>query len=154
MDEVKIKLLKDGTECIKVTQKKTGTELYIPLTDRVRTILERSKGKRAYCIDKFNKGIKEICKRAGFLEMVEVTSSYGLKRETMKIPFYELVSSHTARRTLATLMYMAGCPLADIMAITGHKEESTLRKYLRMTNKEKGMAVAKTEYFMKRRTAI
>lgn len=134
--------MKDGSECVRITQKKTGKTLFVPLSARLRIILERSGGRRSYCTDRFNRGIKEVCRLAGFTEDVEVTAAYGLKREKRRVPFYELVSSHTARRTCATLMYLAGCPLADIMAVTGHSEESTLRKYLRMTDEEKGIALA------------
>jgi len=143
--------LKDGTDCFKITQKKTGKTLFLPVTARARAILERNGGKlKGCCLAKFNSEIKECCRLAGFTELVEVTTAYGLERKRQQVPFYELVSSHTARRTCATLMYLAGCPLADIMAITGHAQESTLRKYLRMTDEEKGMAVAHSDYFKKR----
>jgi len=95
-----------------------------------------------------------VCRLAGFTELVEASATYGLKREKQHIPFYELVSSHTARRTAATLMYLTGCPLADIMALTGHSEESTLRKYLRMTDEEKGIALANSKYFKERRVTV
>lgn len=146
--------MKDGSECVKITQKKTGKTLFVPMSARLRTILERGKGRRSYCTDRFNRGIKEVCRLAGFTEIVEVTASYGLQREKQHVPFYELVSSHTARRTAATLMYLAGCPLADIMALTGHSEESTLRKYLRMTDEEKGIALANSKYFKERRATV
>jgi len=146
--------MKDGSECIKITQKKTGKTLFVPMSARVRIILERNKGKRSYCTDRFNRGIKEVCRLAGFTELVEVSATYGLKREKQHIPFYELVSSHTARRTAAMLMYLAGCPLADIMALTGHSKESTLRKYLRMTDEEKGIALANSKYFKERRVTV
>ena len=47
------------------------------------------------------------------------------------VPKYKLVHSHTARRTGATLMYLAGIPIYDIMRVTGHKSINTLEKYIR-----------------------
>lgn len=91
--------MKDGTECIRITQKKTGKTLFVPLSARVRTILERNKGKRSYSTDRFNRGIKEVCRLAGFTETVEVSASYGLERSKQHIPFYELVSRVSPLRT-------------------------------------------------------
>lgn len=153
--EADIVVLKDGSECFKITQKKTGKTLFVPVSARAKSIMERNGGKLPnHCVTKFNEDLRKICKLAGFDEAIEVTTVYGLERKTQKVPFYSLVSSHTARRTAATLMYLAGCPLADIMAVTGHSEESTLRKYLRMTDEEKGMAVANSKYFKSKRMTI
>ena len=38
---------------------------------------------------------------------------------------------HTARRTGATLMYLAGVDLYDIMKITGHASPKMLKKYIK-----------------------
>ena len=39
--------------------------------------------------------------------------------------------SHTARRTGATLMYLAGIDAYDIIKITGHKDIDILKKYIK-----------------------
>lgn len=39
--------------------------------------------------------------------------------------------THTARRTGATLMYLAGMDIYDIMKITGHTSPAVLKKYIR-----------------------
>ena len=44
--------------------------------------------------------------------------------------------SHTARRTGATLMYLAGVDLYDIMKITGHTTPAMLRKYIKADSLE------------------
>lgn len=44
---------------------------------------------------------------------------------------YKLVYSHTARRTGATLMYLAGIDIYDIMKITGHSNPDILKRYIR-----------------------
>ena len=65
-----------------------------------------------------NRYIKEISQAAGLTELVEI--------ETEK---YKLVHSHTARRTGATLMYLAGIDVYDIMKVTGHSSPNMLKKY-------------------------
>ena len=44
---------------------------------------------------------------------------------------YKLIHSHTARRTGATLMYLAGMDVYDIMKITGHSSPNMLKKYIK-----------------------
>jgi len=52
---------------------------------------------------------------------------------TTKVHKWELVSSHTARRTFATNCYLDGIPTRTIMRITGHKKEDDFFRYIRMT---------------------
>jgi integrase len=49
---------------------------------------------------------------------------------------WELLSSHTARRSFATNEYLAGTPTITIMAITGHKTEKAFLKYIKLTPNE------------------
>lgn len=44
--------------------------------------------------------------------------------------------SHTARRTGATLMYLAGVDLYDIMKVTGHASPKMLKKYIKADTQE------------------
>ena len=46
----------------------------------------------------------------------------------------DLVHTHTARRTGATLMYLSGMDIYDIMKITGHTSPAMLRKYIKAEN--------------------
>ena len=60
------------------------------------------------------------------------------KRETrggtkliLTIPKYDMVSSHTARRSFATNFYEDGVPIKQLMAVTGHTTESSFKNYVR-----------------------
>ena len=44
---------------------------------------------------------------------------------------WQQVHSHTARRTGATLMYLSGMEIFDIMKITGHCTPAMLKKYIK-----------------------
>ncbi|MCD7940142.1 MAG: tyrosine-type recombinase/integrase, partial [Bacteroides intestinalis] len=46
---------------------------------------------------------------------------------------YELVTSHTARRSFATNLYLSGFPAISIMQITGHCTEKAFMAYIRVT---------------------
>ena len=70
---------------------------------------------------KFNDHIHEICKIAGFNEIVVRERFYGNKRDVEDIPRYKLISSHTARRTFITLSEQRGVNYSLIMKVTGIK---------------------------------
>ena len=49
---------------------------------------------------------------------------------------WELLSSHTGRRSFATNEYLAGTPSITIKAITGHKTEEAFLRYIKLTPNE------------------
>lgn len=68
---------------------------------------------------------------SGADEMVEMVETKGGTKTTVKYEKYKLIHSHTARRTGATLMYLAGMDVYDIMKITGHSSPNMLKKYIK-----------------------
>ena len=65
-------------------------------------------------------------------------SNYKKGIETVDpVPFYMMISSHTGRRSYATMMFKAGVPTLLIMAVTGHKTEAAFLRYIRATNEDK-----------------
>ncbi len=62
---------------------------------------------------------------------IEVKTNEGSKIKLNFVPKYELIMTHTARRTGATLLYKNGVNTLDIMKITGHKTEKTLLNYIK-----------------------
>ena len=58
------------------------------------------------------------------------TTNGGVKKTEM-VEKYKLIMSHTARRTGATLMFLAGIDAYDIIKITGHQDLEMLRKYIK-----------------------
>lgn len=59
----------------------------------------------------------------------------------------ELVKTHTARRSGATNMYLAGIPTIAIMKITGHKTEKEFMKYIKITEEQTAMELMNHPYF-------
>jgi integrase len=100
----------------------------------VREILSKSNGDLPPSISnqKTNDYLKELGQKVPSLcDEVQKAITKGGKRITTKYKKWELLSSHTARRTFATNEYLAGTPSLTIMAITGHKTESSFLKYIR-----------------------
>ncbi|GAA4968085.1 site-specific integrase [Algibacter aquimarinus] len=123
---------------IKVRTKKTGQRVSIPLHKTVRTILKKYKNRlpKAYSNQTMNAYLKEVISLAGIKELVETTITKGGKIEKSVLPKYKLVSTHTARRSFATNLYLAEVPSISIMKITGHKTERSFLQYIRVSQKE------------------
>ncbi len=127
-------------EYIEVQTKKTDKKVVIPIHPDVKELLERNNGLPPVISDQeFNRSVKEICKLAGFNEKVfgsKLTKVNGAMRKVAGMYFfYELVSSHTCRRSFATNLY-GKLPNLTIMQITGHKTEKNFLKYIKTTSKE------------------
>ncbi len=133
---------------IKIKTKKTKTPVVIPINAMLRSILDSGFDLTTPVSDqKINEHIKEICKMAGINEMIEITTNKGGKDIPETHPKYELVTTHTARRSGATNMYKAGIPTLAIMKITGHKTEKAFMKYIKITEEENAEMLANHPYF-------
>ncbi len=127
-----------------VQQAKTGTKVVIPLHPVVKAILKKYNGTLplAPSNQKFNDYIKEVGKLAGINETTNKRLTRGGKRITETFPKWELISSHTARRSFATNLYKNGFPAISIMQITGHATEKAFLKYIKVTAEEHAKLLA------------
>lgn len=134
--------IRDGF--IYLEQKKTKGRVVIPAHKRVIEILEEYGGSPQISEQKLNKHIKDVCKKAGITELIGVkeNGAYTYKEKC------DLISSHTARRSAATNMALNGTPLRDIMQITGHTTESSLLKYIKITNEQNARRLANNPFFL------
>ena len=122
---------------LNIRQQKTGAKVSIPCNAALRSILEKYSYRLPHLPDKvINRYIKEIARAAGLTQPVEIETTKGGTPRKEWFPKWQLVHSHTARRTGATLMYLAGVDLYDIMKITGHTTPAMLRKYIKADSLE------------------
>lgn len=86
---------------------------------------------------KQNDYLKVLFKDAGFLHEVETirTKSKEIKRGTAH--YYEMISTHTARRTFITMMKKKGIADKTIMEMTGHKDLKTFNSYYKVDDHAK-----------------
>lgn len=94
-----------------------------------------------------NESIKVICRIAGITQKVEHTSARGARIITERIEKHKLITTHTARRTGATLMYLEGMDTLSVMKITGHKTEKEFKKYIRVGEEENALLVSTSKFF-------
>jgi hypothetical protein len=60
---------------------------------------------------------------------------------------YELIKSHTARRSFCTNKYKAGMSVFDIMLFSGHTTEKEFYKYIRIKDQERASHIVKSGFF-------
>lgn len=129
--------------------KKTGATVIIPQHKFVKEIIRRNNNEipRLRSQQAYNTMVKRLCRRAGITKKILVERTRGLRVERKLTPKHQLVSSHTARRSLATNMYLAGIPPARIMLITGHTTESAFFRYIRINKQENARELASHPFF-------
>ncbi len=123
---------------IRVTTKKTKDKILIGISKRIKNVLDRLPDQKIKKIEDqyYNRAIKEICKFAGFDEKIKIVEFRGTKRITVEYPKYDLVTSHTARRTFITVSLKAGVLPESIMKITGHKDRKSFNKYVKIAQND------------------
>lgn len=103
---------------------------------KLKNILEKYNWKIPYIgKDNFNPIIKDVCKEVGINTPVKRLYKSGNIKEVSTLEKWQMIGSHTARRTFITISSEKGMPDHIIMKITGIRKADTLTKY-KKTNQE------------------
>jgi integrase len=119
----------------------SNRKLIIPISPTVRAILKKYNNiPPNYPYKKsalFIKTIQKIAEKCEINEEYTFVNQYkNEKIETTNFK-YNLITTHTCRRTFCTLMYFdKKMPAAAIMKFSGHLTERSFLKYLKMDNQE------------------
>ena len=123
---------------LQIRTQKTGERVSIPLHQTVKNILKKYNNNlpSAYTNQVMNRYLKDVASLAQLKDEVETTITKGgvMKKEAVKK--FNLVTTHTARRSFATNLFLADIPAISIMKITGHKTERSFMQYIRVTQEQ------------------
>jgi integrase len=138
-----------GNDTISVRTVKTGVVVDIPIHPVVRSILGKYEGNlpRVPSNQNFNQYIKEVARRSGINAPVRVEGTKGFFVSGKTEPKYNLVSSHTARRSFATNAFLGDVPTVSIMKITGHKTEKAFMKYIKISSEDNARKLLTHNFF-------
>lgn len=127
--------LDENGNTVSIVAEKTKKRVIIPLHPCVRAIYNKYHGVLPKLGDKHNSNehLKNLGRLAGINEITSITENRGGKVTTLKHKKYDLIGFHTARRSFATNMFLAGKPTYAIMQLTGHTNERTFYKYVKAT---------------------
>ncbi len=139
---------KEGVRVIEIITKKTGDKVIIPIRPELEQILSKYNYELPKTYEQLvNRNIKIICEMAKINEGIEIEKLKKGLTVKLEVPKYEMVKTHTARRSAATLMYKANIPTIDIMKITGHRSEKNLLKYIKVTKEETAIRLSGNSFF-------
>lgn len=123
---------------IQIYQQKTGEKVIIPLHPKLKKHLKYIFDKHPNGLpstitnQKFNEYLKEICVKAKFNKEHSWVTLTGKKKIQHTDFRYNLISSHTGRRTFCTLALNSGINSEMIMKVTGHKTYDQFRDYVKV----------------------
>lgn len=139
----------NGVKMFKVKTQKTKKEVAIPLHPIVEQILSKNNGKPPKAIpdQKINEIIKDVSESAGIDEVCYTTITRGGKEITKKHYKFELVKTHTARRSFCTNAYLSNMSTIDIMAISGHTTEKAFLNYIKVTPEQTAIRMSQHPFF-------
>lgn len=86
---------------------------------------------------------------AGIDSPVTIETTSGGVPVQKTLPKYALIHSHTARRTAATLMYLAGMDVFNICSVTGHSSIAMLKKYIKADEIDRAKTISSDAAFTK-----
>ena len=138
----------DGVTFLSFSQEKTGKEIVIPITDeRVLGIFK----KYGYTFPKisiacFNTHLRSILKDLSdsVPSLCENIPTAPTMKDARTIKQkWELIGSHTARRSAVTNMYKSGLlDKREMMAISGHTTEKIFEDYIKLGTFEQAKRIA------------
>ena len=128
----------NGNIYLDVTQKKTGKTVTIPIVNQNIVDIIKNDFPHKISTQKLNFYIKKVCEIAKIDEVVEGKRLNPKAKkenpETMRkilgfYPKYELITSHSFRRSYCTNYYKI-MPTPILIEITGHSKESLFLEYI------------------------
>ncbi len=128
---------------IEIETKKTAEPVVIPLHPVVKVIMRKYADQFPNSLPpsisnvKMNQYLKELGERLDILHVkVQTSITKGGKLVTTTKQKYQLLTTHTARRSFATNLFLDGLPPTTIMKITGHRTEKAFQRYIKITPTE------------------
>jgi integrase len=120
----------------KKTRKTTSKKLIIPISGRLRSILDKYNGKLPHWplhgLHSFNESIRKCSEKAEINVNKVIEYRKRGQIHEISLPKWQLISSHTCRRTFCTLKFLQGMPAHVIMKFSGHSTEKNFLSYLKL----------------------
>ena len=108
---------------IRGRRSKSGTPFNVPLHNNVIDIFEKYDGQKPLvCQQVFNREVKKVLAKIPSFQ-------FDKSKNGKKIPFYNLVSSHTGRHTFIDLGLRKSWPIQTMMSYVGHSSAKQLLEY-------------------------
>lgn len=121
----------DGEMMLEITTQKTGDCVTIPFMPELEKLLSKyDYNPPRISGQKMNDYLKEVGQLANLSEKIRVVTHKGGKKQETSVEKWQLITTHVARRSFATNLYLLGIPAVNIMKITGHATEKQFMSYI------------------------
>lgn len=131
-----------------LVNQKTGAQVAIPVHRYAKEIIKKWKGLPPAITDqKLNEYIKQVAKLAGLKDKFIYTITKGGILQTHEFQEWQMVSSHTCRRSFITNLLKMGIPHAHVMKLAGIRRYETLMRYFKQTAVDVANEVGKHDFF-------
>ena len=138
----------EGTQCISFKQQKTGRPVLIPVHPVVRSILDRHNGPPRPQNDQIiNRNLKRLGQLMELTDSVQIERTIGGAKTKESKTKWAMLTSHCARRSFCTNIYLMGTDALTIMAISGHKTEKSVRRYLKLGPEDFALRLTAETFF-------
>lgn len=140
---------------IEVTTVKTADSLSIEINDIMGRILEKYRAipdKKNnlvfpyYTNQAMNRDLKKLCKLAGINEEIRITSYKGNERIDEVKEKWELVGTHTGRKTFIVNALSRGIAPSIVMKWTGHNDYKSMKPYIDIVDSIKASEMSKMNF--------
>lgn len=135
-----------------LVNEKTGTTVAIPIHPHIKAIVKKWKGlPPAITGDKLNEYIKVVAKMAKLKKKFIYKITKGGELRVEELEEWQMVSSHTCRRSLITNLLKVKkphpIPHAIIMKLVGIKRYETLMRYFKLSEQEAAEEAGEHDFF-------
>jgi integrase len=139
----------EGVDFFEIESKKTGRVVTIPIHPLVQRIIQANGGipPKRQPEQVINRNIKAIGAMAGIVGPVSIEQTSGGRKVKRSFQKFDLIKTHTARRSFCTNAYKSGLDCLDIMAVSGHTTEANFLKYIKITRQERAKRIAAHSFF-------
>jgi integrase len=129
--------------------KKSKKKVAMPMHYYIEDILKKYGGSPPPSMpeQQLNKLIKEVAEWAGIDSVEYYVKTVGGKEINVKDYKFNLIKSHTARRSFCTNAYFDDMDIIDIMSISGHSSEKTFLNYIKATPEQRAVKMSSHKFF-------
>ena len=139
---------------LEVTTVKTADSISVDLNKMTRDILDKYKdidfpdGKVLPVIKNqpMNRDLKELCELAGIDEEIRITTYKGNQRIDEIRKKYELIGTHTGRRTFIVNALSRGIAPNVVMKWTGHSDYKAMKPYIDIVDSIRAREMSKMDF--------
>ncbi|TVZ26793.1 site-specific recombinase XerD [Gillisia sp. Hel_I_86] len=139
----------DGVYYFEIKQKKTGKLVHCPITVEIREIMKRYGDNPPPKMpdQKINEYIKQVGQMVNINDKIFMDYIENGKKKKKPESKFNLIATHTARRSFCTNKYREKMSIYDIMYFSGHSTEKEFRKYIRISKQDRATHIATSGFF-------